>query len=83
MSFDESPEYFEISARDWSLFAVSKEITGQVSSVTEVVHDVFEVGCVLQSEGMANLMHAGEIDDRVPEKTVPRGAGCDTARPCC
>jgi hypothetical protein len=52
------------------LVAIAKEVSLEISSVPEVIHDVLEVGRVQEPQRVADLMQTSQIDDGVSEEAV-------------
>src|SRR4029077_17328364 len=56
------------------LRAITAEVLDDVSSVAEEIHDVANIACARQSQGVAELVQAGQVDNRVSQQIVCRGA---------
>ena len=60
---------------DLELLAKAHEVGDEVTPVLERVHDVREGTGMGEPERVAQLMNAGQIDDRIPEEWIqPRPA---------
>src|SRR2546428_13548038 len=54
--------------------AAPKERVENATAVSEVIHDVLELACVRETNGVAKLVNACQVDDRVTEQDVLNGA---------
>ena len=59
------------------LRAIAAEILGDIPAVAEEEHDVPKIACVIEAEGVAEFVKAGQIDNAVSEKIVRTGATRD------
>ena len=52
------------------LRSIAAEILGHVTAITKKIHDVAEIARVLEPDGMAEFVHAGQIDDAVTKELI-------------
>jgi hypothetical protein len=56
---------------------VPVEISRNIAAVLKAIHDVGEVGCMAEAEGVTGFVHKGQEDDSVPKQRIraSRGVG--------
>src|SRR5579863_668879 len=57
-----------------NLGAVPAEIFSYISSISEEIHDVAKIPCVLQPQRVAEFVQTGQVDDAVAKQRVSSGA---------
>jgi hypothetical protein len=56
------------------LYTITAEILDDVSAVSEVIHNVAEIPCVLEPQRVAEFVQARQIDDAITQEDVFSGA---------
>jgi hypothetical protein len=57
-----------------NLRTIPREVRGDVSSISEEIHDVAKISRVIEAQGVPEFVQTGEVYDAVPEKVIGRGA---------